>query len=295
MRIRLADVGIYFTATTRRPWELRTPVILGLHGGPGIDGSQLRYYLDPQQEWATVVVPDQRGHGRSDRSTPAHWTLAQWAEDIRQLIEALGLEDVLLVGTSFGGFVVQRFLASYPGVARGGVVVGSSPRRASEEEIVERYRDLGGDEVARVMQRTLTDPSPESEEEWARVCAPFSRLRPPDEVLSRIARERVNTPEVNEHFMATFADLDLRADLAAVRDPMLVLVGARDPLTPPGTAAEIQQHSGSEVTFQLIEEASHQVLWDQPGRSDALLRTFARSHGLPVRESRPPESRPPES
>jgi len=284
MRIRLADVGIHFTASTRRPWEQDKPVILGLHGGPGIDGSQMRHFLDPQQEWATVVVPDQRGHGRSDRSAPANWTLAQWAEDVRRFVEALGLQDVLLVGTSFGGFVVQRFLASYPGVVRGGVIVGSSPRRASQKEIVERYRDLGGDEAARVMERTLTDPSPENEEDWARVCARFSRLRAPDEVLSRTVRERINTPEVNEHFMATFGDLDLRADLATVRDQMLVMVGAKDPLTPPEVAAEIEQHSGAEVTFQLIEGASHQVLWDQPERSDQLLREFAASLDLPVVE-----------
>src|SRR2546423_4084916 len=131
MRITLADVTLYFTASTRRPWDAGAPVLLGLHGGPGIDGSQLRYFLRPQHDWATVVVPDQRGHGRSDRSSPQTWTLAQWAEDLHRFVEALGLENVIIVGTSFGGFVVQRFLASYPGVGRGGVVVGSSPRRAS--------------------------------------------------------------------------------------------------------------------------------------------------------------------
>ncbi|MEU4471901.1 alpha/beta hydrolase [Micromonospora sp. NPDC023888] len=280
MHIKLTDVGLYVTASTRRPWEPRGPVLLGLHGGPGIDGSQMRYVLTPQQEWATVVVPDQRGHGRSDRSTPDDWTLAQWASDIRQLVEALGLEDVLLVGTSFGGFVVQRFLADYPGVVRGGVVIGSSPRRASAEEITERYRDLGGDVPARVMERMLRDPSPEAEQDWARFCAPFSRLRPPDDVLTRIVAERVATPEVNEHFMATFADLDLRPDLADVRDPILVLVGARDPLTPPDVAAEIQKHSGGAVTVHQVEDASHQVLWDQPERCDLLLREFAASLSL---------------
>ena len=284
MRVRVADVGIFFTAATRRPWKQPGPVVLGLHGGPGSDGSLLRYFLDRQQEWATVVVPDQRGHGRSDRSTPERWALAQWAEDVRQFIDALGLEDVLLVGTSFGGFVTQRFLASYPGVVRGGVIVGSAPRRAAETEIVERYRDLGGDEAARVMQRALTEPSPDSEQEWARVCAPLSRVRPPDETLSRVLREQIHTPEVNEHFMATFGVLDLRDDLAAVRDPMLVLVGASDPLTPPDAAAEIQKHSGGDVTFQLVEGASHQVPWDQPQRFDQLLRKFARSLNLPVDE-----------
>jgi len=107
---------------------------------------------------------------------------------------------------------------------------------------------------------------------------------PPDETLSRILREQDYTPELNEHFMTTFGDLDLRGDLATVRDPMLVLAGASDPLTPPDAAAEIQRHSGGDVTFQLVEGANHQVPWDQPQRFDQLLREFARSLNLPVDE-----------
>lgn len=163
MRIRVADgTGIFFTAATNRPWQPGGPTLLGLHGGPGIDGSQMRYFLGPAQEWATVVVPDQRGHGRSDRSEPGKWTLAQWAEDARDLVDRAGLEDVILVGTSFGGFVAQHFLAANPGVTRGGVIVGSSPRRASVEQIVERYREVGGDEAADVMRRTMAEPAPRS-------------------------------------------------------------------------------------------------------------------------------------
>jgi pimeloyl-ACP methyl ester carboxylesterase len=282
MRIRVADIQVYFTASTRRSWEAWDgPVILGLHGGPGLDGSQLRYFLSPAEEWATVVVPDQRGHGRTDRSSAEKWTLAQWADDVRRFIDALGLEHVILVGTSFGGLVVQRFLATHPGVVRGGVIVGASPRRATAEEILDRYRDLGGEEAARVMERSLTDHSKEAQKEWARVCGPLSRVRPPDKALMRIQRERITSLEVNEHFMSTFADLDLRADLSAVRDPMMVLAGEKDPLTPPHVAAEIQEHAdGSNVRFHVVEGASHQVLWDQPTRSDELLRHFARSLGL---------------
>lgn len=277
MRIRLADTTLYVTAATRRAWRADGPALLGLHGGPGVDGSLLRYYLGLQQEWATVVVPDQRGHGYSDLSTREHWNLGQWAEDIRQLIEVLGLADVILVGTSFGGFVAQRFLAAYPNTVRGAVIIGSSARRASKAQIVERYRAFGGDEAAEVMDRTLRDPSPEVEEQWSRVCGPLARLRPTDAVLDTILHGSIRTPEVNEHFMATFDDMDLRAELANVQDPMLVLVGARDPLTPPDTAAEIQRYSGGAVTFQTVEAASHHVLWDQPERSDELLRAFAHS------------------
>jgi pimeloyl-ACP methyl ester carboxylesterase len=268
--------AIFCTAATNRPWQPAGPTLLGLHGGPGIDGSQMRYFLQPAQEWSTVVVPDQRGHGRSDHSSPDSWTLDRWAEDARELIHALGLEDIVLVGTSFGGFVAQHFMSTYPGVARGAVIVGSSPRRASVDEIVARYAEVGGPEAARVMRRTMTEPGPEVEEEWARVCGPLSRLRPPDDTLAQIQRKRVNTPEVNARFMDTLNELDLRPGLAAVTDPMLVLVGEKDPLTPPGVATEIRDHaSGADVTVHVVAAASHQVLWDQPAQAFDLVREFA--------------------
>lgn len=241
MYVNLHGYTQYVTASTDVPWQAEAPVVLGLHGGPGIDGQQLRYFLRPQQAWANVVVPDQRGHGRSEPAPSESWNLEQWAEDVHDLVQLLGLRRTILVGTSFGGFVVQRVLGSFPGLVSGGVVVGSSPRRAAAEEIVERYRTRGGAEAARVMATTMSAPSVENEAEWARVCGPPSRIRPQDEVLQRIVRERErrDNPEINEHFWARFGELDLRADLASVRDPMLVLVGASDPLTPPSVAAEI--------------------------------------------------------
>jgi len=141
---------------------------------------------------------------------------------------------------------------------RGGVIVGSAARRPSETEIVERYRRLRGDEAARVMRQRLTDPSPDSQREWACVCAPMYRLRPPDETLSRILREQDYKPELNEHFMTTFGDLDLRGDLATVRDPMLVLAGPATP-SPRQTRPRRSRGTPAATSPSNSSRASHQV------------------------------------
>ena len=68
------------------------PVVFVLHGGPGFDHSTMKPAFDPLAEVAQLVYYDHRGQGRSDRSEPKNWNLDQWADDLRALIDVLGVE-----------------------------------------------------------------------------------------------------------------------------------------------------------------------------------------------------------
>ena len=74
MRVSVGDVRLFFEVFGQE-WVLagsaleHRPVLVGLHGGPGVDGTGLRYCLAPLADVAQVIVPDQRGHGRSDAGT----------------------------------------------------------------------------------------------------------------------------------------------------------------------------------------------------------------------------------
>ncbi|MEV0091151.1 alpha/beta hydrolase [Streptomyces sp. NPDC050738] len=277
MRVLVRGVRLHVSAIGEE-WEggTRRPAIVALHGGPGIDAGMLRLTMGPARSWAQVVVPDQRGHGRSDHADPSTWNLDEWADDVAELIDVLGLDRPLVLGTSFGGFVVQHYLARYPEQAGGAVLVGSSPRQAGHDEIVERYRELGGDRAAAVMRRSLTDRSDEAERDWAEVCAPLSARRPPDTRVDEVRARRIATPEVNAHFIPTLDRLDLRPGLAAARSPVLVMVGELDPLVPPAVAAEaVDALPPGLGELCVVEGASHQVLWDQPERAHAAIEQFA--------------------
>jgi proline iminopeptidase len=255
----------------------RRPTIVALHGGPGIDAGSLRLTMRPATAYAQVVIPDQRGHGRSDRADSTTWNLDEWADDVAALVEVLGLDRPVVLGTSFGGFVVQNYLARHPEQPGGAVLIGSSPRRASGGEIVERYREVGGDRPAAVMARSMTDRSEEAEREWLEVCAPLSARRPPTEEFDAVRRDRISTPEVNAHFIPSLDDLDLRAGLARVRCPVLVMVGEADPLVPPHVAEEVVQSVPSGLgELSLVPDASHQVLWDQPELAHRTIERFVR-------------------
>ena len=108
MRVSVADVRLFFEVFGQE-WAFaggkteRRAVLIGLHGGPGLDGSKLRFQLAPFAELAQVVVPDQRGHGRSDRGGPETWNLATWAADVKGLSDALSIDHPVVLGMSFGG------------------------------------------------------------------------------------------------------------------------------------------------------------------------------------------------
>lgn len=55
-----------------------------------------------------VICLDLRGHGRSMK-VPGGNRQVRMAQDVRELIDYLGLEDVLLVGHSLGGAVAATY------------------------------------------------------------------------------------------------------------------------------------------------------------------------------------------
>jgi proline iminopeptidase len=85
MRVRVGDVQLYFDVEGAElvpdgPAMRERPTLLLLHGGPGFDHSSYKPLFSRLAEDAQVVYLDHRGQGRSDKSTPEHWTLDRWAD-----------------------------------------------------------------------------------------------------------------------------------------------------------------------------------------------------------------------
>jgi pimeloyl-ACP methyl ester carboxylesterase len=287
MRVPVDDVHLFFDvagsgcAVDERGVHAR-PALIGLHGGPGLDGTKHRYLLSRLEDVAQVVVPDQRGHGRSDRSTPEHWNLATWASDVKGLSDALGIEHPVVFGSSFGGFVAQKYAARYPDHPAGLILAGTCARIVGGEELIERFRAIGGDEAAEIARRDLEAPSEETLDEWKRVCGPLLALnREPDPLLTAANAARIETFEVNVHWFKHEGDtLDLRPELRNVGCPTLVLIGDRDPLNPVSAAEEIVAAIPDGLArLEVIPNAAHELLTDNPDAVYASMRAFISSLG----------------
>lgn len=88
------------------------PVVLFIHGMAG-SSSMWRPsapHLDPSITW---VAPDLPGHGRSDKPR-GDYSLGAQASFLRDLLVALGHEQVTVVGQSLGGGIALQFTYQYP-------------------------------------------------------------------------------------------------------------------------------------------------------------------------------------
>jgi len=106
------------------------PIVL-VHGG-GLTSRMWSGFVEAAAPTHRLLTPDTRNHGGTDNpSGTFSYDLA--AEDLAGFIEALGLEQPVVMGYSDGGIIVQKFLIAHPGLASAAVIGGATNRVAADD------------------------------------------------------------------------------------------------------------------------------------------------------------------
>lgn len=91
-----------------------TPLLV-LHGGPGYTHNHLQNLSELSQQGIPVVLYDQVGCGKSDRpDNPSLWTIELFIDELRTVRESLELENIHLLGHSWGGTLAAEYLFTQP-------------------------------------------------------------------------------------------------------------------------------------------------------------------------------------
>jgi pimeloyl-ACP methyl ester carboxylesterase len=274
MRVQVRDLRLYFDVVGMGlvpdgPAMREQPVLLCLHGGPGFDHSSMKVTFSPLADLAQVVLPDQRGNGRSDSSTPGHWNLDTWIDDVPALCEALEIERPILLGASFGGFVALGVAGRYPELPAKLILI-STAVRVRQERALTMFEQLGGTEAREAAARNFERPSLETREHYQRICLPLYNPGASDpDVLARVVQRH----EVGIHFWSDeLTRFDLSDEADRVRCPTLVLGGELDPIT---TAADLQDLAAAIPGSQLrIVPGTGHGLRNKPDEALAIVREF---------------------
>ena len=99
------------------------PAILLIHG----IGDNSTTWSTVQTQLAqrfTVIAPDLLGHGRSDKPR-ADYSVAAYANGMRDLLSVLGIDSVTVVGHSLGGGVAMQFAYQFPQLVDRLILIGA--------------------------------------------------------------------------------------------------------------------------------------------------------------------------
>lgn len=109
------------------------PVIVMLHGGPGRDYSNMLRLRQPVggvrlEDHHRVVFWDQRGAGLSRRHDAAEVTNAAYDGDLLAIVDRYAPgRPVVLIGHSWGGMYLTRFISLHPERVAGAVLMDPGP------------------------------------------------------------------------------------------------------------------------------------------------------------------------
>jgi len=178
-----------------------------------------------------LVVPDLRGFGQShDPAGPV--SMAQLADDVAALLDALHVERAVVCGVSMGGYVAQHVAARHPERVRG-LILCDTKLEADTPEARSARVDLAG-KVGRLGQSILADAMIPRLLAHPRSGDPAATARRTEnDALIRDMIERQRVPTIQAALAALGDRPDMTDAMRHVRVPTLLVVGAEDQITPP--------------------------------------------------------------
>ena len=199
-----------------------------------------------------ALVPDQRGHGNSDKPGCCY-TTDDFAADVYAFVEALGLGEVTLVGHSSGGLIAQRVALDYPRRVGRLVLIGAPTTLVRNEAVAG-----AGEEIL-----ALEDPVSTG---FVRAFVEGTIHHPvPDAFLTGAVSESLKVPARvwRDYWKWVLLAADDTARLGEIGAPTLILWGERDVLLP----REEQERRAATIpgaTLRVYPDTGHAVAGERP-------------------------------
>lgn len=250
-------------AYTERGGGPGEPVVL-LHAFP-LNARMWEQQAATLADGRRVILPDYPGFGRSPR-TPAQPDVRYYAEELRGLLDKLGLERVVLGGLSMGGYVAFECLRLFPERVSALILANTRPDPDSEEARENRKelaRRVAGEGVEALVEPQLQ-----------RLLSPDTLERKP-EVVEEVRAMILESSR--EGVVGALGALRERPDssslLPEIGVPTLVIGGEDDALSPPEVMVEMAENiPGSRHV--VLSGAGHLSNLETPEGFDEALREF---------------------
>jgi pimeloyl-ACP methyl ester carboxylesterase/class 3 adenylate cyclase len=190
-------------------------------------------FLRRLSRFSRVAIFDKRGQGLSDRVLGAP-TLEERADDVRAVMEALGMTRVALCGNSEGATLAAYFAATYPERVSHLILVGGIPKFSRSDDYPHGYTATQHRKAAAAYGNGRL---------FAAGAAPLSQARDPATIATGARFERLSCSPGNFRALIEMnLQLDVRPILPEIRVPTLVLHRQPDLLAPVAGGRYFAEH-----------------------------------------------------
>jgi pimeloyl-ACP methyl ester carboxylesterase len=239
-----------------------TAVVL-IHGFPenGSVWSRQQAFL---KDHYRVITPDLPGSGRSPLTDPL--SMESMADSVRAILLAEGIDKVVLIGHSMGGYTALAFAEKYPELLLGLGLFHSTAAADSEEKKEARRKSI------KIMEQY-------GSEAFIRQAVPgmFSaafKNRQPGRVEDLIKMGMQCRKEaLIAYYEAMIQRPDRKAVLQSIKVPVLFVIGKEDSAVPPDAVLP-QVTLPPRSSIYIFGDTGHMGMWEVPDESNLALQQF---------------------
>ena len=257
------------------------PLLL-LHGGPGA-GSRAFRTFEALGVDRPVVFYDQLGAGRSEKpSDTSLWTIERHVAELDAVREALGLDEVHILGHSWGSILLIEYLLTEPEGVRSATFASPLFSTARWIEDAKRRVEELPPELQEVIERHEAAGTTDSEEYQGAVLEFYRRFLvrtdpwPPEivQTMEEFGYEVYGYMWGPSEFTATgtLRDWDRMDALPGLGLPTLFTVGEFDETFPATVSDYASRVPGAR--FEIVPDAGHMTMVDAPAASVRIMQAF---------------------
>ena len=240
--------------------EGQGPVVLLIHAFP-LNKTMWTSQIEAFRGQYRLIAPDIRGFGESKPASA--WTMEDFADDLNELLDRLGVSDCVFVGVSIGGYIGLTFWSRFPKRVRRLVLSNSRARADNETEKAAR------NEMIAAIEQKGTAILPDRM---------LSRLLQPnpDPAVARNVRNMIEQADASAAAYAVMAmrdRMDFSTMLHRMECPVMVITGENDAIIRVEDAQAVADAIEG-ARFMKIPNSGHLSNLENPQAFNAALASF---------------------
>jgi len=255
--------------------------VIVIHGGPVLDQSYMIDHFKELSKNYRLIFFDQRACGKSTADVDtASMTMKTLIDDIDQLRQKLNLDQVHVLGHSWGGMLAARYAIEYPLKVKSLVLCDAMPpsfRLWNEEEQILAQRTSAYDSVLEDQIKSQ-EGFKNQEVKWVDSLMKVA-FKSQFVDTTKLALLKIKLPQdyfkrskIFEHIGPELFAFDLTTQLEKIIAPTLIIYGNQEPAT--DISAPVYKSGIADSQLVIIPHSGHFPFIEQPVRFNNAVNLF---------------------